>query len=183
MQIPAKPGAGKGKRGTINGDGERGDGRKIIKRSKKKNDKHIEDVSDEESIFEGLEAGETSNKLKFKRKARDTNQGVYPRRPPDKNARDILYFNRKRTGYIFLNFWLSYFIFTFACVGGNLMLVLCSMIGGDRKNTLGYIAKELWHENTVFDKGAKREKYYNDCIKNFKVRITSKYCYIGCTVI
>lgn len=73
-----------------------------------------EDFSDGESFLEGFEAGETSNKIKFERKARDTNQGDYATKP-DPNAKQILHFNAKRTGYILLIFLVVLF-YNYICI-------------------------------------------------------------------
>ncbi|KAK1372821.1 hypothetical protein POM88_029014 [Heracleum sosnowskyi] len=96
--------------------------------------------SEEESHVEGCyEVGESSCPIKFERKRRSNSEGDY-RKKPDWDARPTVYFLKNDKG----------------------------LFQATPKKTLGHIVRLKWDEHTLNTKGAKREAFYDSCIKFFK---------------
>ncbi|KAK1381937.1 hypothetical protein POM88_019672 [Heracleum sosnowskyi] len=96
--------------------------------------------SEEESHVEGCyEVGESSCPIKFERKRRSNSEGDYGKKPAW-DARPTVYFLKNDKG----------------------------LFQATPKKTLGHIVRLKLDEHTLNTKGAKREAFYDSCIKNFK---------------
>ncbi|KAK1359197.1 hypothetical protein POM88_043671 [Heracleum sosnowskyi] len=96
--------------------------------------------SEKESHVEGCyEVGESSCLIKFERKRRSNSERDYGKKPAW-DARTTVYFLKNDKG----------------------------LFQATPKKTLGHIVRLKWDEHTLNTKGAKREAFYDSCIKNFK---------------
>ncbi|KAK1375241.1 hypothetical protein POM88_031434 [Heracleum sosnowskyi] len=96
--------------------------------------------SEKESHVEGCyEVGESSCLIKFERKRRSNSEGDYGKKPAW-DARPTVYFLKNDKG----------------------------LFQATPKKTLGHIVRLKWDEHTLNTKGAKREAFYDSCIKIFK---------------
>ncbi|KAK1380969.1 hypothetical protein POM88_027713 [Heracleum sosnowskyi] len=96
--------------------------------------------SEKESHVEGCyEVGESSCSIKLERKRRSNSEGDYGKKPAW-DARPTVYFLKNDKG----------------------------LLQATPKKMLGHIVRLKWDEHTLNTKGAKREAFYDSCIKNFK---------------
>ncbi|KAK1361069.1 hypothetical protein POM88_045543 [Heracleum sosnowskyi] len=97
--------------------------------------------SEKESHVEGCyEVEESSCQIKFERKRRSNSEGDYGKKPAW-DARPMVYFLKNDKG----------------------------LFQATPKKMLGHIVRLKWDEHTLNTKGAKREAFYDSCIKKFKI--------------
>ncbi|KAK1361943.1 hypothetical protein POM88_046417 [Heracleum sosnowskyi] len=96
--------------------------------------------SDEESYVDGSNEMQVCNKtIIYERKSRSSCEGDYPTKPPADAKPTIDLLNNGK-----------------------------GLMAPKPKHTLTHIVRLRWDENTLNTKGAKREAFYSDCIKEFK---------------
>ncbi|KAK1365448.1 hypothetical protein POM88_041009 [Heracleum sosnowskyi] len=100
--------------------------------------------SDEESYVDGSNEMQVCNMtITYERKSRSSCEGDYPTKPPTDAKPTIDLLNNGK-----------------------------GLMAPKPKHTLTHIVRLRWDENTLNTKGVKREAFYSDCIKEYKV---SKY--------